>query len=228
MWFDDYHHGNIDTFLNHSTTHSITSKQQDIENSSTEFIPTIQLHITSRFIHKIDEQFIERIKPVLYAVQFTHLNINGKEISTEILVQIVKLLPNLDSLNISSLKMIHPVCSNVDFTDSYLLSSISKKITKVCLENTTNMEQVDFLFYLCRGVQHFQVHVPEDKDLDMILSSIFIQINTSVPWLKSLCLRIPHINDGIMRHIQNPTKEKTSLSDYMLKRSCNHIFLKWN
>ena len=228
MWFDDYQDVNIDTFCNHSTTHSITSKPQDIDKSSTQVIPTIQLSIDSGFGHKIDEQFIDRIKPVLYAVQFTHLNINVKEISTAILVQIIKLLPNLDSLKVSSLKMIQPTCSNVDFIDMYLHSLMSNKITKVCLENTTNMEQVDFLFYLCRGVQHFQVHVPEDMDLDMFLLSIVIKAATFVPWLKSLCLRIPHINDDIIRHIQNLIQEKTLLSSYILKRSGNRIFLQWN
>jgi hypothetical protein len=227
MWFDDYQNVNMDIFLNHSTTHSITSQQQNIDKSSTEFIPTIQLNISSGFIHKIDEQFIDKVKPILYAVQFTHLNINVKEISTEILVQIVKLLPNLDSLKVSSLKIIQPVCSNIDLTDIHLLSSMSNKITKVCLENTNDMEQVDFLFYLCLGVQHLQVHVLEDMDLDMFLSSIFIKAHTSVPWLKSLCLRVTHINDDIIPHIQDIIKAKSLFSNYMIKRSGNHIFLKW-
>jgi len=228
MWFDDYQHVNIDTCLNHSTIHSITSTQQNINKSSTQFIPTIQLSINRDFRPKIDEQFIDKIKHILYAVQFTHLNINVKEISSEILVQIIKSLPNLDSLKVSSLKIIEPVCSNVDFTDIYLLSLIKNKITKVCLENTTNMEEVNFLFYLCLGVQHFQAHVPEDMDLDVFLPFIFIKTKTSVPWLKSLCLRIPHINDDIIRRIQNLIKAKTLLSNYMIKRSGNHIFFKWN
>ena len=228
MWFDDYQDATIDTFLNHSTRHSITSKQRNIDKSSTQFIPTIQLSIESHFRHKIDEQFTDRIKSILYAVQFTHLNINVKDMSTEILVQIIKSLPNLDSLKVSSLKIIQPVFSNIDFTDMCLLSPISNKITKVCLENTTNMEQVGFLFYLCRGIQHFQVHIPEDMDRDMFLSSIFIKINTSVPRLKSLCLRIPHMNDDIIPHIQHLIKVKPLLSSYVMKRSGNHVFLKWN
>lgn len=148
--------------------------------------------------------------------------------STEVLIQIIKSSPNLDSLKVSSLKIIQPVCSNVNLTDIYLLPSTNNKITKVCLENTTNMEQVDFLFYLCLGVQHFQAHVPEDMDLDLFLPSIFIKSNTSVPWLKSLCLQIPHINDDIIRHIQNLIKDKTLLSNYVIKRSGKYVLLKWN
>jgi hypothetical protein len=226
-WFDDYEHANIDRCLNQSTEHSIISKQQSINKSSTELTRTIQLSI-HRILSGIDQPFIDKYKTVFDAVQFTHLNIDYLMISNEMLVKMIQLLPNLDSLKLSSLQLNQPDCSSDNLVEMCFRTPINNKITKVCHENTTHLSQVDFLLSLCLCMQHFQIHVSETMDLDSLLQLIIIKAGTSVPQLRSLCLCIPNASDGITHQLESLIESERLLSQYLIKRSGNNILLKWN
>jgi hypothetical protein len=217
MWFDNYEYTDINTCSNQSSK----PKQHNIDKSST------QLIIDTTSI-EINQTFIDTFKVVFDTVQFTHLNINNKEIHPGILSKIIQLLPNLVSLKVSSVQLTHPNCLGDNFNEFLLPTSITNKITFVYLENTADMGQVDFLLALCRCVQHFQVHVPKTLYLDMFLRFIFIKSKTLVHRLRSLCLCIPHINEDIIHHIQNLIELEKVLSNCMIKHRGNNIHLTWN
>lgn len=54
---------------------------------------------------RIDQSLIDKYKIVFNAVQFIHLDFNCEKISKEMLVTMIQLLPNLDSLKVSSLQV---------------------------------------------------------------------------------------------------------------------------
>ncbi len=144
------------------------------------------------------------------------------------LVKMIQLLPNLDSLKLSSLQLNQPDFFGDKLAEMPFPTPINNKITKVCHENTTDIGQVDFLLSLCLCMQHFQIHVSETMDLDSLLQLIIIKAGTSVPQLRSLCLCIPNASDSITHQLQNLIESKTLLFNYMIKRSGNNILLKWN
>ena len=226
-WFDDCEPADTDTRLNQSTEDGIISKQENLDTSATRFIPAIELSI-SDILPEMDQSFIDKYKIVFSAVQFIHLNIDYPSISSEMFVKIVQLLPNLDSLKISSLQLTLPDSCGVNLAEMCLLTSINNKITKVCHENTTDMGQVEFLLVLCLCMQHFQIHVSKTMDLDALLRLILIKTVTSVPQLRSLCLCIPDPHDGITRQLQNTIESERLLSNHLIKRSGDKIVLKWD
>jgi hypothetical protein len=176
----------------------------------------------------MDQSFIDKYKIVFSAVQFIHLNIDYPSISSGMLVEMIQLLPNLDSLKISSLQLTQPDCSGVDLAEMSVLTSVNNKTTKVCHENTTDIDQVDFLLFRCLCMQHFQIHVSKTMDLDALLRLILTKTVTVVPQLRSLCLCVPNAHDGITHRLQNMIESERLLSNYWIKRSGDKIVLKWS
>jgi hypothetical protein len=144
------------------------------------------------------------------------------------LVKMIQLLPNLDSLKVSSLQRTRPDCSSDNLAKMRFPTPTNNKITKVCHENTADIGQVDFLLFLCLCMQHFQIHVSETMDLDSLLRLILIKAGTSVRQLRSLCLCVPNASEVITHQLQNLIESETLLFNYMIKRSGNNILLKWN
>jgi hypothetical protein len=114
-------------------------------------------------IHSGDnpQLFVDNFERLLVAVPYTRLNINCEKIFTEMFVTIVQLLPNLDSLKLSSLLHIEPEWLYANNGDNFFLASINNKITKVNIETITDIEQMHFIFYICRYIQYFQVNIPD-------------------------------------------------------------------
>ncbi|CAF1476533.1 unnamed protein product, partial [Adineta steineri] len=80
------------------------------DNALTRFIPTSQLSISGCWSTKENQTFIDDFKSLFVAIQFTHLNINCEKVPIEMLIRIIQLLPNLNSLKISSLPTMPLAC----------------------------------------------------------------------------------------------------------------------
>jgi hypothetical protein len=161
-------------------------------------------------------------------VYFTRLNINCKSISVQRFVEIICLLQHLDSLKVSSLS---PIQSDWLFDhdgQNRFLTSINNKITKVNFENMIHIEQIDLLFYICPCLQYFQVDVPNDMNLEILVRFILIRPYTSFPHFNRLCLSLSNINNDMIGQIQNLIESEKLLSIYNMKCIYNNIILKWN
>ncbi|CAF4112403.1 unnamed protein product, partial [Adineta steineri] len=81
------------------------------DNALTRLIPTSQLSVSGCWSTKENQTFIDDFKSLFVAIQFTHLNINCEKVPIEMLIRIIQLLPNLNSLKISSLPTMPLACS---------------------------------------------------------------------------------------------------------------------
>ena len=70
--------------------------------------------------------------------------------------------------------------------------------------------------------------VPKDMDLEMLVRFILIKSTTYIPHLCSLCLTIPNADEEIVHQLQKLIDSEKLLTNYMIKRICNNILLKWN
>jgi hypothetical protein len=202
--------------------------QQNMDKSSIKFVPTIQLTINGISSEERNRLFIDQFKSTFITVQFTHLNINCKNIPIGMLVRIIGLLPNLDALKVSSLPLIPSGWLFDNDGEICFLTSINNKITKVNLEKMIDIEHVHFLLYMCLCIQYFQLDVPKEMDVEMLVRFILIKSSTYIPHLCSLCLSIPNANEEIVHQIQKLIESEKLLTKYMIKRICNNILLKWN
>ncbi len=196
--------------------------------SSTQLAPTVELSINGISSNEQNQSFIDKFKSIFVTVQFTRLNIDCKNISTGMLVRIIQLLPNLDSLKVSSLPRIESDWLFDNDVEIRFLTSINNKITKVNLEKTIDIEQVHFLLYLCLCIQYFQVNVPENMDLEMLVRFILIKADTYIPQIRTLCFCISNANEEIVHQLRKLIDTENLLSTYMIKRIGDNILLKWN
>ncbi len=161
-------------------------------------------------------------------VQFTRLNIKCNNICSGKFLKIIQLLSNLDSLTVSSLPTIESGWLVEGDVGNLYLTSINNKITKVSLQDMVNIKQVHFLLHLCLCIQYFQVNVPKNMDLEMLVRLISQKAGAYNPCLKSLSLCIPNATEAMVYQLQNLIGTEKLLSSYMIKRICNDILLKWN
>ncbi len=209
------------------TQYVTTHTQQDTINSN-QFIPNIQLTMKYQPMGWRNQALIGNFKPIFLTVPFTRLNISFKEIPIDMFVRIIHWLPNLDLLKVLYL----PVIKSDPLIDQdvqlYSLSSNKNKITKVYLEKMIDIEQVHFLFELCVNMKYFQVNVPEYMNLETLVQFILSKISTHVRNLNSLCLYIPNANENLVLKLYKLIDSEKLLTNYMIKRICNNILLKWN
>jgi len=144
----------------------------------------------------------------------------------EMFVRIIELLPNLDSLKMSSLSHIQSdwLIENNRLTSFSTL--INSKITNVNLEKMINIEEVHFLLHLCPCIQYFLVNIPKDINVKIVVRFILIQASTYNLHLRFLCFSIQNANEDVVHKLQKLIDTEKFLSNYIIKRIGNHILLK--
>lgn len=214
IYLDIYQHAEIATYFN-------------IHKDSTSQI--IQLRIDEISGNESHQEFLDRFKTIFIDVPFTRLSINCRNIPMGILVRIIYLFPNLDSLQVSVLPLIQP---NWLFDDNdkeiRFITSFKNKITKVNLAKIIDIEQIHFILHLCPSIQYLQIDIPRNIDLDKLIRFILIKSSTYIPHLCSLCLTIPNADNKVVDQLQKLIKSEKVLINYKIERMHNHILLKWN
>ena len=144
------------------------------------------------------------------------------------LIQILQLLPNLDSLKVLSLPKI-PSDRMFD-SDGQIrfLPSIGNKITKVNFEKMIHIEQVHFLLSICPCIEYFQMGVPNSMNLAMLTQFLSYISNTYYPHFNSVCLSVSIANEDMADHLREIIESEKLLSNCNIKCIYNNIVFKWN
>ncbi|UJR19435.1 hypothetical protein I4U23_022565 [Adineta vaga] len=211
---------------NLSPKYVMKMNEEMIDQCSMSFITPTKLRILRISKGQRTQVFIANLKSLSAALQFTCLNIRCKEISTEILMKIIDLLPNLDSLDMTLpyIESISPFNynENIDFS-----TSINNRITKVTLKRIHDIKEVNFFLNLCLRMKYLHLSVLQHINLDDLLRCILLQANTFLSQLKYVCLHVPSASEEIVYQLQKLIDTEKLLTNYMINRSGNYIYLKW-
>jgi hypothetical protein len=225
MWFDDPEY-------QHRTTQQYSSKSIDIPDRAT--TQSIQLTIEDYTIETWDPSYIDDMKPCFTAVQFTHLSIDCKGLPMGVLIEIIRLLPNLLTLEVSNSPVLQT--DGVSFEDSemLLLVSITNNITKVKLTKMDSLDQINFLFNLCPRIEYLEVGCTTETDLEKLIGCISLNNNTCVLYLYCLCLCVPDANEKTIQTLHKIIDferlfqmESKTFHDYSIQHRQKKIFLNW-
>ncbi|CAF3413798.1 unnamed protein product [Rotaria socialis] len=222
-WFDLYEYMRHDTYSNQKSIDNHYSLSQQKKDCCSTLVTLEDCSITRRF------QFTADIwKPIFDAIRFTHLNIsNSINISVKVLIELLRLLPNLESLKISSLSMVQSKLLSITDTKEHLSLSFSNKITKVRIDKITEKSQIQFIINLCPRMKYFDVDCILNIDLRMFISFLLTNQITRIPHLCFLCLNVPSATENTIQIITRTIELETFIDNYTIQRVENKIFLQW-
>ena len=167
--------------------------------------------------------FIDKFSPLLLAIQFTSLFISSSKFSIEIFVQIINLLPNLDSLNVFYLSLPKTTSLSYEDIESLRLLSINNKIRRIW--QLMDFETVELFTDLCPHMEYFKVRGVESNDLENLVRLILRKTITHIRQLHSVCFYVYDANDQITYDLQKIIESEKLL--FRVTRKCNDIFLQW-
>ncbi len=152
---------------------------------------------TLAFCHRLHS---DQLVQIFASLQINHLIIECKDIFISVLIRVLSLVPNLNSLKIRSLSLSNPVC-----LFDQVVGVISKKnnISKVNLEQINEFEEVQFLINLCPHLQYFQVGCSDKVDLKSLVRSILMKTTQTITELRTLCLNVEQPNDEMIKELQD-------------------------
>jgi len=176
-----------------------------------------------------DEELLsDIIGPILLMMQITCLNITRREFFIGTLIDLIRCLPNLDSLVVSSLAMLKPRCLSVEETRTLRLISNDNKITKVKLHRTNDLAEIQFLLDLCYRVEYLEVDCANGVSPERFLRFILMKNIKYIPNLSSLCFEISQTEEDIVDKLKKMIDFEQLRHNYAIKQIKNRIYLRWN
>jgi hypothetical protein len=187
-----------------------------------QFSSSIELSIANYSAVLWEPSLLDTLRPVLFGIEFKSLNLFWSGMSYCTLAKLLNLLPNLDSLKVSSSLLVEG--NSFPLHDAENLC-IHNKITKVW--QWMEFVQLQFFVKTFPCMEYFEVNGIKDIDLEMAVRFILMKTVTHILHLHSLRLCVYNANDRMIDKLQNMINSEKLLSSYMIKRLENVISLQW-
>ncbi|CAF4080837.1 unnamed protein product [Adineta steineri] len=150
-WISLHEHMNTDpNFEQNSIEDNYISNREKTDHR------IIQLTIRDYKFTELNWRLIKKLKCAFKAIQFTHLDINNNSMSINMLLDILHLLPNIESLKLSSIPILQLESLSIEDTKNHLSVSAINKITKVKLGQVTEEQQIEFFINLCAHIKYLE------------------------------------------------------------------------
>ena len=196
--------------------------------------PMDQLSKSSRLtIHELpslDE--IDSFQSTLHLIsninQIYHLEIPDSEIDFHTLIHITENFSKLDSLRIVSLysndnEDLYPTREKIFHYTKELCQA-----KKVYLEKINSILDIQFLMNFCPHLEYFQIEYVIRKNVKSVFKLILRKAkDRSNENLRSLCFRVPTVDDQMIKMLKEMIDVKQLLFNYKIERIDEHIYFKW-
>ncbi|CAF1461121.1 unnamed protein product [Rotaria magnacalcarata] len=237
-WYDYCEHDRNDVYVNESmlqqrSTYLDIFRQQATTNACRSSISRSQFTIGFYPPDFWNLSFIDDMKFSFLEAQFNHLSIQCRETPVDLLIEIIHLLPQLKSLELSSLPLAHVSSLPAETTGMLLLVSITNEITRVKLNKMGEVEQIHLLMNLCPRMQYLEIECVTYVDLENLLGSILMNNSTCVPYLCCLSICTFDAHEKITQQLnaiidfERLSDPERAFCDYTIQRTHSRIFLRW-
>ena len=187
-----------------------------------------------RFYLKIEESQLSIYYPELEnriclladLIKFNSLHIDFYQFSMINLLEYLHHLPDLDSLTIASK---FPETNKIVWTeqsDMFRTVSTNNKITKLNIEQLTELDQVHLLMVLCPNLHYFQLTCRNISDAEWLIRYALTKQNVNfVPNLCLICISLSNADEIITNRLKSLIH---NVEHYKIFRICDKIYLQWN
>jgi hypothetical protein len=214
-----------DTWYTHYLYDRMLRNERITENSQAEFISPMQL-IFHRCL--LNEQ------SCCQAMEFTYLNIRCSTISICMLIKILNVLPQVDSLELSSLLLVGTDCLLTEDQERFSLASIGKTITTVTLSEVDGIDQAKFFMNLCPRMEYLTIEgLLRKNTLMKLIESISLNNTTNTRCLKCLWICVTNANDDTAQFIEDMVDFERffhgdqTFRDYVVGQIGDEIYCTW-
>ncbi len=185
----------------------------------------IHMFITNYPTGKISLPVLSELSPIFVGIEFTCLHISFSNLSIETLVEILDLLPYLDSLKISfsSIQNLNGLSDKI--AENFRLTSIRNRITRVWL--TMEFTLMDILMKLCPSMEHIELDNVDKRDFMKLTRLVLLRSVKDIPHLYSICFHVKNANHEMIDDMKKMIDSEKLLLVYNIQRQCNDILLQW-
>jgi hypothetical protein len=187
----------------------------------------VELTLILSFFKNSIELFADNTISLFALLRITRLDVLYTGIFIGTLIDLMNHLPNLDSMRILSLLLLQPRCLTVEEVNTFRLVSNNNKITKVNIQWTTDLAQIQFLIDLCRSMRYLEITCSVNVDLKVLIRFILIKDLKYIPHLCILCLHIPKETHRMVEELQEMINFERLRRDYTIKHLRDTIYLSW-
>ncbi|CAF1226175.1 unnamed protein product [Adineta steineri] len=198
----------------------------NIDNDDFNVYHSTLLTIRYKPMDEYRQVLLDEIEWIVDVATIYHLEICEEDFFIGAIIEIMNLLPDLDSLKLSSIKLPTTTLLSIEEREEINFIVDNNEITKVYLEKMNKFHDVLFLIDLFPELKYLQIGCTSDIDINLFLQIILMKINNKTDSnLHLLAISIPTADDSVMERIQNIIDSKSLLFNYTIKRTCDTIFL---
>ncbi|CAF4109825.1 unnamed protein product [Rotaria sp. Silwood2] len=200
-----------------------------IQDNNNEYSKSTTLIITNTNSDLYDNMLLKRLDRVLTITKIYHLNITEKESSINMLVLLIKSLPDLITFKLRSLSS----DDTVEFTIMELVEFFSftgkGKVKKVYLEVINGERDFNIVRLFCPNMRYLTVKHIYNMNIQSFLRTILKKITAnSKIRVRSLCFHIPLADDQVVQNLQTYIRCEQLLLQFTIKRILDdYINLQW-
>ena len=202
--------------------------------SQKEFISPIQLMFHRYSLNEQNKEFGDHWKSHFQTVEFTHLNILCSILSIDMLIKVLSVLPQVDSLELSSSLLVGADWLSTELQERFSMLSTGKTITTVKLSEVNEIEQVKFLMDFCPRMKYLMIEgsIGENK-LRNLIEIISLNKATITRFLHCLWICVQNANNYLVQFIEDVVDFERFFNgnhvfrDYVIGQLGDEIYLTW-
>ncbi|CAF1030788.1 unnamed protein product [Adineta steineri] len=168
------------------------------------------------------------IRYVSSVMQIDHLVIQQK-IFVDKLAEILCLLRELDSLDVSMISFLYPRQVTLDEVMEIFRSTTHIKITKLRVRKISKIEEINFFLAFCPLIKQLEINELPKINVEFFLRSLLIQIRNRSKFqnLRLICIQLPTADDKMILKLNQMIQVENLLVDFKIKRIEEKIFVEW-
>lgn len=138
------------------------------------------------------------------------------------LVQFLHSLPNIDSITIAFKLPNQTINIANEEINTIRAALMMNKITKMNIEQVTELNHVDILIHLFPQIEYLQVKCGNYLKLEPIVRLVLMKRGSK---LNSLCFGVPEADDSMVKKLQTMIYFEKLLANYKIQRVYNRIYI---
>ncbi|CAF1438931.1 unnamed protein product, partial [Rotaria sordida] len=198
------------------------------QQTSVSYSSNVWLIVKDSLLTKMNQLFINKIRLIFAMIQITCLDICCSQLSASILIKIFNLLPNINSMIISSLPLPKEMYEYDEFTIIHKILLQDNKITNVTLRNISELKQIDLIIDICPWIQYLTLERISDVDLKLVVRRTLSKIKKNhIRRPITICIYVVDANNNMMQQLEKIINSKKLLKNCTLNRQYDRFYLQW-